>query len=684
MADFTLTQAGAELQNLINKIDPTEKKLTKLSGETESKFFELLGNAEIDVPSSSNGWHYYEIPKLKKGQTYTFSLNLAEASTYAIYWTIRMDESTTLFANTLISAGSLESQVTKEVNQEYTKFELGVYSGANVPAISFGLATSETFFSKLQKDISNTEIKANSALTFAQQNTNKIEDIFERKVGTLYKDAWVRYSDGLISDSSGGAKAYIIKRSEIAIATKVYARVCTQHADFAAIAFYSEDTPSTASYIKDSSVEGKSSNALNDFEATIPSNCKSIVVLNMSQLQTDYDIRVNESLFIARNEGAAVSVDAEPLFNPFIVKNQYYHFNQETSSAETYIPAQSLFDVAMAARLGFEMIEVNAQPCSDGVFICKHGSAGKFGAGIKSNNGVDYSSVSINSITSAEVREHITYDSRIPKYNVPIPTLDEFCKECKKHNMSVKANYVYGLLPLLRKYFTDDKIFISGLQTRGDFKGLVEVVYYPSNGMADLDEKCQKVGYPLQIIIASGQFESMSDDAVMDVINYAHQHSYTVAVPYLSSMNWMRAQRLGVDVNLSCERTINSFLIGNDKNISSLSDSGIALSGSASYNADTDTIVMARNSILTISADNIRFGAVSADICYDGMVTIQIGHGKGIHSFVDIESDGNDVFSAAQAILPQNGEETTNFYIKIYAKEDNTIIKDLSIRCSKL
>ena len=537
--------------------------------------------------------------------------------------------------------------------------------------------------SSILEKVDKIEAQVTSAANEVDALSDKYEGIFERNVGEFYKNAWVRATDGFISDSTGGAKTFLILRKDIPDATEIYAKVCTENVVFAPIAFYSDENPSMSSFI--SALEGATDKLLHDYTATIPSNCGSILVMNMSQHQSEYSIKANQPMFelAGQTEIEDEQVQAAPIFNPFALKNQYYHFNQETAAAETFIPAQSLYDIRLAAQLGFEWIEANAWPCSDGVFITKHGSGGAFGNGIKSDNGVDYSAKQINSVSSEEVRSHITYDSRIAKYCSPIPTLEEFLAECKKYNMGVKTNNQSGLLAVMRKYLTDDKIFISYMP-RGDFKGLLEVVYYPNEGYEKLEEKCNQTGYPLQVIIASGQFEGMSDDAVKAVVEWCHVRNYTVAVPYLSSMNWMRAQRLGVDVNLSCERTINPFLVGNDKNISSLSDSGIALSGSASYNAETDTIVMSRNSILTISADNIRFGAVSAEICYDGMVTIMFGHGKGIHSFVDIESDGNDVFSAAQAILPQNGEETTDFYIKIYAKEDNTIIKDLNVRCSKL
>ena len=791
----------AMLLDMADGMAETDTKLATLSAETKDKLLEVSGLAEFNFPSSSNGWHYYTMPFLKRGYIYSFTITLGQVSQNPVYWNIKGDGED-VFESRGIYAGELTKSYSCQIEKEYLSLQLAVYSGVEIPQFSFVIESSESIIGAIEDSISElskrevgtlykkawvrysdgligdtsggamayiirrteipsatkvfakvcTEQTTFAAIAFysteepstssyikdasvegvtsnfsenfealipsdcksiivmnmsqlqtdyeikvdenpyerkiadvaklALSNQEQISDMLTRNVGTLYKKAWVRYSDGLIGDTSGGAMAYIIRRTEIPSATKVFAKVCTEQTTFAAIAFYSTEEPSTSSYIKDASVEGVTSNFSENFEALIPSDCKSIIVMNMSQLQTDYEIKVDEPIFVTKKEIGILGADAKPLFNPFIIKNQYYHFNQEDASDNTFIPAQSLFDVAFAARLGFEMIEANAQPCSDGIFICKHGTSGKFGNGIKSDNGVDYSSVAINSVTSNEVREHITYDSRIQKYNVPIPTLDEFCSECKKHNMSIKVNNVSGLLPILRKYFTDDKIFISGLQARGDFKGLVEVVYYPSNGMADLDAKCQKVGYPLQIIIASGQFENMSDDAVKEVVNYAHQHSYTVAVAYLTTSNWLRAQSLGVDVNLSCYRTINSLETGNDKNVSVLNDSKITFADGARYNEENDTIVMTQGSSLSILADNILFGAVGVDVCHLGTITLQFGHSQGISNAI-INGDGKSTSSLSQAIMPVKGEEKASYYLKLTADTDSEI-KTLNIRCSKL
>lgn len=656
----------------------TEQQIQELANNSESKFLELIGEAQLNIPSSGNGRFYYEIPKLSNGETYEFTFTLKDASEGVIYWTIRVNKSFSLFNRDVLNAGSIEAVVTKELTEDYNFFELEIYSAINIPDVIFTINKQTSIISEIQDNINQINDKATTSLTIAQNAEKELLDITDRKVGNFYKDAWVRYSDGLIAESLGGAKCYIIKKSDVPNATKIIARVCTQHKEFAAIAFYSDDIPSTSSYMKDSSVEGKASNDLNDFVADIPENCKSIIVLNMSQLQTDYEIRVNETEYIKRGE--VVAIENKSLFNPFSVKNQYYHFNVETAANNTFIPSQSLFDIEFAARLGFEIIEANAQMCSDGVFITKHGIGGNFGNGIKSNNGIDYSSIPINSISSAEVREHITYDSRFPKYNVPIPTLEEFCQECKKYNLGIKVNYVAGLLPILRKYFTDDRIFISAVD-RGDFKGLMEIIYYPSQGIEVLEEKCNRAGWPLQVIIASGQFESMSDDSVREIVQWCHERNYTISVAYMSTSNWLRAQSLGVDVNLSCERTINRFNVGNDKNIISLQDDNIVLGAGIVY--EDDLLIMQNGSVLEIPADNIRFGAVSLDICYDGMITMYIGHGTSVHSVVDRSGDGISTLSISQAIFPKNGAETTDIYVKIFAKAVTTI-KSLSVRCSKL
>lgn len=552
---------------------------------------------------------------------------------------------------------------------------------------SYMIMTSLTSLkSEYKVEVTGYGIKNDIVLLSESQNglqdfVEKIEPILFPSVGDFYLNAWVRYSDGYISTSSGGAKLYIIKRDDYPNAKKITAKVCTEQTIFAAIAFYSSDSPATASYIKEASIQGTSSTNTDTFVADIPEGCKSIIVLNMSQLQSTYEIQVDSPAFLSSEEGKELIAKYLPIFNPFADKDMYYHFNQENEASRTYIPAQSLADIEYAARLGFNMIEANIHACSDGVFLCKHGSGGKFGKGIKSNNGTDYSDVLISSISSQEARQQITYDSLMSKYNTPIPTLNEFAETCKKHNLAIKVEYAEGVLPLLRQYFTDDKIFFTQMQSRGDFKGLIEVIWNPTMNMTDFEKKCKDLGHPLQVIIQSGYWDNLTTEQIKNIVLFCHERGYTIAVPYLLASQWVTAKSLGVDVNLSCYASIPSFAVGNRKNISTLKDAELIKEGGATYDAENDIIVMPKGSTIKILADSITLGAVSVDMMYKGDITLVFGQSAGTRNVTCASGDFN-ALSYASAIYPQSSTSMySDEYLTITANEETTL-QSISIRCS--
>ena len=57
----------------------------------------------------------------------------------------------------------------------------------------------------------------------------------------------------------------------------------------------------------------------------------------------------------------------------------YYHFYP---TGGNIIPDQSLYSIAYAKSLGFNIIEANVHKCADGIYVTRHGSSGKLGAGL--------------------------------------------------------------------------------------------------------------------------------------------------------------------------------------------------------------------------------------------------------------------------------------------------------------
>ena len=194
---------------------------------------------------------------------------------------------------------------------------------------------------------------------------------------------------------------------------------------------------------------------------------------------------------------------------PFIHRFEISHlFINTINGVNVTIPCQSLFDIEIAARLGFQYIELNCHNTQDGNFVTIHGESGKFGLQVVHIDGdTDISNISISSVTLDYIKENVRYKSLYAKYRTSIPTLDEACAYAKSVGISVElglnntsAEYNLEAINICRKYFGEN--FVVGVYgdnkaiwVRRYFKGVISN-YSPTNTEDGLTDICQKVGTP--------------------------------------------------------------------------------------------------------------------------------------------------------------------------------------------
>ena len=363
-------------------------------------------------------------------------------------------------------------------------------------------------------------------------------------------------------------------------------------------------------------------------------------------------------------------------FNPFFGKTLYYHLHQEEPSP--YIPAQSLFDIRQAAVLGFDMIEANTQLCSDGVYVCKHGVGGALGEGVKDAIGSnDYSNVLFRDVTSTWIRENVVYNASLNKYCGHIPTLDEFCIECKKFGLRIKVGSVDAAL-VARKYMPDNMIWVTA-NSRGNFTGLIEYVWYKTQTVENCISACKQIGAPLNIVIAAGQFATHTDAEITQMVQAAHDNGFTVGAVYPKSPDILRAARLGVDCLGAVNNSVNLFHNGKDIHITALNDPLLVLSSGASYDSTNQKIDMTTGDTIHCVANNILCGKSSLVLRYSGTLTLSIGKSSEYYDLIDYSSDGSDYVYLAN-FLPQIANRTWDKWFTITASA-NTEIYEIACDC---
>lgn len=360
-----------------------------------------------------------------------------------------------------------------------------------------------------------------------------------------------------------------------------------------------------------------------------------------------------------------------------------YHINQETSAEHTYIPAQSIDDIKLAAKCGAKFIEANPQRCADGVYVCKHGIDGKLGDALIAKDGQDYSNTLFADVTSTWLRENILFYSPIDSYRTPLLTLGEFCSACHNNNIGVTFSGSSDKLAIARQYLTDDKIQMFYVGQRQDFKGILHYAWDSNKSVEDNISAANKIGYPLISFIALGAENTMTDAELSAYINACHEKGYLTGASYIKPSQMVRCRNLGMDVFVSVYRLIDEFDFGNAINLADLSDEKLVKNG-CTYDSSKGILVMPKGSSVYISAEvPIERGKVSYSLRYKGTASIKCGVAAESHNLLRQVNDGLRYANAGILIhkYAQNGPFPN--WIEISADED-TEIYELSVYCSYL
>ena len=349
--------------------------------------------------------------------------------------------------------------------------------------------------------------------------------------------------------------------------------------------------------------------------------------------------------FVVLAVQAQDGVTATNAENPFSQLPIYYHFYPGGGNV---VPDQSLFAVSYAKSLGFNVIEANIHRCSDGVYVTRHGNSGKLGGGLcfAEGSGID-ENTAFKDITSTLLRENVTFDSPVEKYRSAIPTLEEFCMECKRHNMILFLQTIdNNVLEIARNYLPDERIIAYGLKNRGDFKGLI-TTWQNLTEDTDVLGICNKYGAPylLGCFIQS----SMSDEKFKEYCDLVHDNGYLIASAYVTGKTLMRLKNLGFDAFASTYGDVNVFSDGNRHNITSLDE--FATTSTLKKNGDGSWAVP-RYAQLTIDDDEFleKLGKCCIKIKYTGEMHITIG-GRTVYNMV---SDGEDFVEFAYEVSYRN------------------------------
>ena len=230
--------------------------------------------------------------------------------------------------------------------------------------------------------------------------------------------------------------------------------------------------------------------------------------------------------------------------------------------SDVIVPCQSVYDVRVAARLGFRYIEANVhKTATPGKYIVMHGYKGRLGYQVTDLQGNDVPDVVIAETPFRELMDNYVYRSRYPKYRTRISSLEDFLYECRSSGIAPLIQYVdEEERRIVHSIMGDDVIFYNGVRD-GGFKGMI-MEYRLNRCLEDILYRCRLVGPPYMYCM--GNVKDFSDDELREIVAGVHSEGCLIGFAgcYESPETNARLLGMGFDFSASGWET-NDFSHGN-------------------------------------------------------------------------------------------------------------------------
>lgn len=352
----------------------------------------------------------------------------------------------------------------------------------------------------------------------------------------------------------------------------------------------------------------------------------------------------------------------------FRFKPCYDHLFVGRTGANCTIPHESLYHVRLSKMLGFDIIEGNLHPTSDGVFVVNHLNDNTFADYFHHADGeTDISNVKITDVTWAWVVENVRYNSIYPKYQTRPCRLEEFLSECRQQN----------IIPVLTATNPEaikiaDKImgvnnYIAYGASRNTCPNAIIYSWETKTTKQEIIDVCNSYGRPF--IYGMGNPNNFTDEELKDIVETLHSNGFWISTAY-NDADWYKLSNIGFDLNGST-RTVNRMKNGNICNFDSIN--GFSDYTVTNGTESQGTLVFSQAGNITPKIDNntVSLGVVGVEMWFNGTVGIN-AIGEQLTN-VYFTSDGSfPVFfetpvingSLKMSINPQEGTTVYDLFFK--------------------
>ncbi len=423
----------------------------------------------------------------------------------------------------LVSSGNYLEVYTIE-NKGYKYIDIQTYCDSNSAAIAFY----DTDGNYMQSDSVQGDVNIPNRTSIVPDNVGKIIvtnrntsqpnpkiDLYIKSIGE--SDVEVNQMDDPTMEILNGYYRYDNKTFSGSLSFRSYKFRNRQYSTYN-ISVYSGDTVpaailfySSSNTIPEECIGSVQMIAgLNNYSGSIPEGTEYIIVVNR---YASYEVPSiifycdSVSNFVFGSEGIE-SKTAAAFGNRYWMDKPFYghcFISQIADTSMPLVPCQSLSDVGIEKRLGFDFIELNVQRTSDNQLIAIHGVGGAFGDQVYHINDVDISSTLINTVTYEYIQQYIRYRAMYEKDRVTIPRLEDVLKECKRQGISVMMTYSEDARVLADKYIGEGEwIAYQGNRATG-YQGWI-MIYSALDTIEAIVEQCQRIKPPYIHMLNTASF----------------------------------------------------------------------------------------------------------------------------------------------------------------------------------
>lgn len=404
----------------------------------------------------------------------------------------------------------------------------------------------------------------NTALDLANEEPNMVK-VTERPV----TEALGYYvNDGTYYESTNAySKIYNVENVET-----IHAYLPGDYGSTCAISFFTDLTPTPDSFMAGENITFRPSTMNTGwwYHKDVPDGARSATVTFVRSAGFG-------DVYVDMRDADNAMVKPEKVF-PFTFDKYYYHglTNHITDGTNTdiVIPAQSVYDIDVAKRLGFKFIEANIMvTATAGKWLVGHTNNGKLGNDVKRLDGQANSTNNVWNIPFNILRTEYVYRSIYPKYRTPITSFDEFMTQCKKLEIYPVMDARYESIVNAAKKYLGDKFVLytyDAPSMRQIFDGFI-MEYRTDDDIAAVLDRCETIGKPYMYCLSNPS--EWSDTDLKTLTDTLHRNGFYIgfAGNYMDPDDCNHLMGLGFDF-ASSGGTVNPFESGNVFNINCQND----------------------------------------------------------------------------------------------------------------